>query len=68
MTTILVLGATGKTGRHLVPALVSRNFGVKAATRNPEAFQATAGVAAVRFDWPTARLGRRPSTASTASI
>lgn len=48
---ILVLGATGSVGRHLVPALVARGERVKAASR-----QATpvSGAEAVRFDYADA--------------
>lgn len=45
----LVLGATGKTGRHLVPDLVQRGMAVRAASRHPG--RAAAGVTAVPFDW-----------------
>lgn len=51
MTTILVLGATGKTGRNLVPALLSRGFEVRAATRNPAGFKGVSEATVVRFDW-----------------
>lgn len=51
MTTILVLGATGKTGRDLVPALLSRGFDVRAATRNPASFDGASDATVVRFDW-----------------
>lgn len=47
--TVLVLGATGKTGRPVVEALVARGINVRAANRNPR--PATAGVEPVRFDW-----------------
>ncbi|BDT92517.1 NmrA family transcriptional regulator [Nocardia sputorum] len=47
--TVLVLGATGKTGRPVVDALVARGVDVRAASRNPAAV--TAGVEPVRFDW-----------------
>ncbi|MFE7743918.1 NAD(P)H-binding protein [Nocardia sp. NPDC057455] len=47
--TVLVLGATGKTGRPVVDALVARGVQVRAASRNPAV--ATAGVEPVRFDW-----------------
>ncbi|WP_174189249.1 NAD(P)H-binding protein [Nocardia barduliensis] len=47
--TVLVVGATGKTGRPVVDALVGRGVQVRAASRKPEA--ATAGVEPVRFDW-----------------
>ncbi|GAA3299974.1 NAD(P)H-binding protein [Glutamicibacter nicotianae] len=50
-TTILVLGATGKAGRNLVPALLSRQVEVRAATRNSEAFDGTSNATVVRFDW-----------------
>ena len=45
----LVLGATGKTGRHLVPDLVQRGVAVRAASRHPG--PGTAGVTPVGFDW-----------------
>ncbi|MFF7940860.1 NAD(P)H-binding protein [Nocardia gamkensis] len=47
--TVLVLGATGKTGRPVVDALVARGVHVRAASRTPAA--ATTGVEPVRFDW-----------------
>ena len=51
LKTILVLGATGKTGRHLVPALLDRGLGVRAATRNPAAYNGAQGAIPVLFDW-----------------
>jgi uncharacterized protein YbjT (DUF2867 family) len=49
MPEVLVIGATGKVGRHLVDELVSRGVAVRAATRVP----GPAGplVTPVRFDW-----------------
>lgn len=47
--TVLVLGATGKTGQPVVDALVARGVKVRAASRNPA--PATDGVEPVRFDW-----------------
>lgn len=53
--TILVIGATGKTGRAVVDALTARGVKVAAASRTPETVEAAthdAGpVRAVRFDW-----------------
>jgi uncharacterized protein YbjT (DUF2867 family) len=46
---ILVIGATGKTGRPVVDALVARGAKVRAASRNPAA--AAGAVEPVRFDW-----------------
>lgn len=51
MKTLLVLGATGKTGRNLVPALLDRSFNVRAATRDPAGFDGATGATAVYFDW-----------------
>src|SRR6266511_557741 len=42
--TILVTGATGKTGRRLIPRLVARGRAVRAASRQP-------GDGRVAFDW-----------------
>ena len=42
--TILVLGATGKTGRRLLPHLIARGLVVRAASRQ-------AGEGRTRFDW-----------------
>jgi len=42
--TILVTGATGKTGRRLVPLLRSKNLIVRAASRRPDGEQ-------IAFDW-----------------
>ncbi|MGK8524882.1 NAD(P)H-binding protein [Nocardia asteroides] len=47
--TVLVLGATGKTGTPVVDSLVARGVRVRAASRNPG--PARAGVEPVRFDW-----------------
>ncbi|MEY9909325.1 uncharacterized protein YbjT (DUF2867 family) [Catenulispora sp. MAP12-49] len=52
--TILVIGATGKTGRPVVEALAARGAKVAAASRNPETgFGGSRedGVVPVRFDW-----------------
>jgi uncharacterized protein YbjT (DUF2867 family) len=47
--TVLVTGATGKTGRRLLPLLAGRGADIRAATRNPDtAFQ---DAVTVRFDW-----------------
>ncbi|HEU5475188.1 MAG TPA: NAD(P)H-binding protein [Actinophytocola sp.] len=48
-STILVTGATGKTGRRLIPLLVERGATVRAASRT--AGPAGAGVEPVPFDW-----------------
>ena len=48
---ILVLGATGSVGQHLVPALVARGERVKAASRRATP---VAGAEAVRFDYADA--------------
>lgn len=47
---ILVIGATGKSGRPVVDALVERGAKVRAASRTPGA-AAGPGVESVRFDW-----------------
>jgi uncharacterized protein YbjT (DUF2867 family) len=47
--TVLVTGATGKTGRRLIPLLVRRGTTVRAAGRTPAI--ARPGVEPVRFDW-----------------
>ena len=38
VNTVLVTGATGFVGRHLVPELVDRGFAVRAMTRHPETY------------------------------
>jgi uncharacterized protein YbjT (DUF2867 family) len=48
-TTVLVTGATGKTGRRLIPSLLRRGIAVRAASRT--APPARPGVEPVRFDW-----------------
>jgi uncharacterized protein YbjT (DUF2867 family) len=47
--TVLVTGATGKTGRRLIPQLVERGVTVRAASRTPVLERY--GVEPVRFDW-----------------
>jgi uncharacterized protein YbjT (DUF2867 family) len=47
--TVLVTGATGKTGRRLVPLLAGRGVTVRAATRDPDTMIQDAQT--VRFDW-----------------
>lgn len=46
---VLVIGATGKTGRRVIPQLVERDVTVRAAGRTPA--PARDGVEPVRFDW-----------------
>ncbi|PSK98673.1 uncharacterized protein YbjT (DUF2867 family) [Haloactinopolyspora alba] len=48
--TVLVTGATGKTGRHLVPQLLDAGTDVRAMVRNPVTAQLPAGVDVVRGD------------------
>ena len=50
MNRILVIGASGKTGRHVVTSLVSRGSTVRAASRRPEQFDIE-GAEPTRFDW-----------------
>lgn len=50
MRHILVIGAGGKTGRHVVTGLISRGTKVRAASRRPELLDFE-GVDPVRFDW-----------------
>src|SRR5439155_16180776 len=49
MPTILVIGATGTVGRHIVPQLVRRGLPVRALVRNPAA-ELPAGVERVIGD------------------
>lgn len=61
--TVLVLTATGTTGRATVNALLRRGAQVRAATRDPQAAQLPAGVEKVAFSyddrstWPAAFAG-----------
>jgi uncharacterized protein YbjT (DUF2867 family) len=48
-TTVLVTGATGKTGRRLIPELLRRGVAVRAAGRTPAPPRAR--VESMRFDW-----------------
>lgn len=48
---VLILGATGKTGRRLIPQLLDRGVGVVAAMRRPEGPNPFTGIDRVRFDW-----------------
>lgn len=50
MKRILVIGASGKTGRHVVSGLVSRGTTVRAASRRPEQL-GIGGADPTRFDW-----------------
>lgn len=50
MNRILVIGASGKTGRHVVAGLVSRGAVVRAASRKPEQLDVE-GAEPARFDW-----------------
>lgn len=50
MSRILVTGASGKTGRHVVSGLLARGATVRAASRNPEQL-VVEGVDSARFDW-----------------
>lgn len=50
MNRILVIGASGKTGRHVVAGLVSRGGTVRAASRKPEQLDIV-GADRARFDW-----------------
>jgi uncharacterized protein YbjT (DUF2867 family) len=50
--TVLVTGATGKTGRRLIPQLVERGVTVRAASRTPVPERDS--VEPVRFDWQDA--------------
>jgi uncharacterized protein YbjT (DUF2867 family) len=47
--TVLVTGATGKTGRRLIPLLLERGVTIRAASRTP--VPERYGVEPVRFDW-----------------
>jgi uncharacterized protein YbjT (DUF2867 family) len=47
--TVLVIGATGKTGRHVIPQLVERGVTARAASRTP--VPERYGVEPARFDW-----------------
>ncbi|MEY9857981.1 uncharacterized protein YbjT (DUF2867 family) [Catenulispora sp. GAS73] len=49
--TVLVIGATGKSGRPVVEALAARGVKVAAASRNPEGEGVGSTVIPVRFDW-----------------
>jgi uncharacterized protein YbjT (DUF2867 family) len=49
--TVMVIGATGKTGRPVVDALAARGVKVGAASRNPATGRTADGVVPVRFDW-----------------
>ena len=49
--TVLVIGATGKSGRPVVDALTARGVRVGAASRNPAAAPAGGSIIPVGFDW-----------------
>jgi uncharacterized protein YbjT (DUF2867 family) len=48
-STVLVTGATGKTGRRLIPLLLGRGVTIRAGSRTP--VRERNGVEPVRFDW-----------------
>ncbi|MDP3968939.1 MAG: NAD(P)H-binding protein [Nocardioides sp.] len=50
MNRILVIGASGKTGRHVVPEVIARGAAVRAGSRHPEKLQFD-GADPTRFDW-----------------
>ncbi|MFJ2867294.1 NmrA family NAD(P)-binding protein [Kitasatospora sp. NPDC087314] len=50
MTKILVIGATGKVGRHVVSSLAEGGFGVRALVRDPDRASLPEAVEAVRGD------------------
>lgn len=50
MSRVLVVGASGKTGRHVVPGVVSRGATVRAASRHPERLDVESADP-VFFDW-----------------
>jgi uncharacterized protein YbjT (DUF2867 family)/ketosteroid isomerase-like protein len=50
MKRILVIGASGKTGRHVVAGLLTRGATVRAASRKPEQLDIE-GADPTRFDW-----------------
>ena len=53
--TVLVTGATGRVGRHLVPMLTSRGFTVRAQTRRPSSTNNT-----TKVDWRQADFEKNP--------
>ena len=61
MSTVLVIGATGKTGSALLDLLRARAEPVRAASRTPNAADA------IRFDWDEIATQGPRSTALTAS-
>ena len=50
MPTILIIGATGTVGRHLVSELVSTNSKVRALLRNPDSANLPSAVEKFRGD------------------
>ncbi|MCY7401857.1 MAG: NAD(P)H-binding protein [Nocardioides sp.] len=65
MTTYLVLGGTGKTGRRVVDQLRSAGHTVRAAARTPGA--ASPGVEPVQFDWADP-LTHQPALSGTEAV
>lgn len=51
--TVLVIGATGKTGRRVIPQLIAHGVTVRAASRTP--VPARDAIEPVRFDWQDER-------------
>lgn len=62
--TILVTGATGNVGRHLVQQLVESGYPVRALTRNPAAAKLPVGVGSSSATCPPPTRSWRRSTAS----
>lgn len=50
MSRVFVIGASGKTGQHVVTGLVSKGVRVRAGSRSPEELPVT-GADRARFDW-----------------
>jgi uncharacterized protein YbjT (DUF2867 family) len=65
--TVLVAGATGQTGRLLVPVLVAQGRTVRAMTRNPDAVSLGQGVTSVTAD-VTDPASLRPALAGVSVV
>jgi uncharacterized protein YbjT (DUF2867 family) len=60
VSTLLVLGGSGRTGIHVLEHAIARGHQVRALVRNPDAFEAPAGVQLITGTRPTSTTSAEP--------